>query len=457
MVKVGRYLSFFLVASIMIIFSISVYADDTSLGRMPEGVFPMQEEDIAMESEEIIVDLEKNHAECIFEFHNTGEAKTVLMGFPGKCVETADSELTHDVNLEIRNFKTVVKNKELKVTHQKAAVPESEDYSNALRYSEYFTFNVAFKADERVIVRNTYDFTPTYDSCGNIFSGYILKTGAMWKGVIGSAKVVFKLGKIQPYQLEDIKPGGFKFDGNNLVWQRKDFEPKYDLWLYYNTYRYGEEYLKDASKDEKAKIEQKVDTYTRVKKLAEERNVDALAKLYKNAQNENELILSLYIAEFLPADKLSMGDQKLGEIIVEKQNDEYYVYYDGADQENAHVQLTIDHIENGNKITDIQVENASCYIKFLPGINYTITCKQTDWLDQTKIKTIEFKVPEDSTVALPSQRKSEITPVNPPEDRSILHKSRNKTKIVVWMLLSGIFFILLIMMPIVISRKIRKM
>lgn len=153
---------------------ISIYADDGSIGRIPDGVFPMQENDVKMESEEITVDLDKNSVECIFTFHNTGKSKNVYMGFPGKLDKTMGGDLTKDVDLELGNFKTFINGKEMPVTRQKGVQNYNTETSNALHYSEWFTFTVPFKADETVTIRNTYDYCPSYDSIGDVFTGYVI-------------------------------------------------------------------------------------------------------------------------------------------------------------------------------------------------------------------------------------------------------------------------------------------
>jgi len=277
----------------------SVYADDTSLGRTPEGVFPLQENAVIMESEQITVDLSKNSVECIFVFHNTGKSKSVYMGFPGKIYNDADDDLTRDVNLELNNFKTFIGAKELSVTRKKS-IPNTAADSGKLNYSEYFTFTVPFKADEKVTVRNTYNFTPTYDSSGNVFSGYVLKTGALWKGLIGSAKVTFKLGNIQPYQIEALQPQGFRFEGGDLIWEQKNFEPDYDLVVDYNTYHYSKEFLKGeyATEDQITEITQKINNYYRVKNFAMRGRFIDLFWQYFEAVNKEDDILALYIRSF---------------------------------------------------------------------------------------------------------------------------------------------------------------
>lgn len=375
-----------------------IYADDTNLGRTPDGVFPLQENDVIMEAEEITVDLEKNSVECIFVFHNTGNKKSVYMGFPGQ-LEGLNHENINVVDLQIRNFKTFINGKKLPVTREKSIKKDTLEHLNMQEYSEFFTFTVPFEADERITIRNTYDFSPTYDSIGNVYSGYVLETGAMWKGTIGSAKVTFKLGNIKPYQIEKLNIGGFRFEGNTLVWERKDFEPKYNLQVTYNTYRYNSESLSNLTDDvDKLKLEinQKISRYNKVKELANKGQTDKLISEYNNAVKEYNSILALYIASFIPSDKINKEDTNIESIEVQKMYDYYSVQGKILGDELVNTQLTISHEENGNKIIDLSHSGiTSCYIgDFISGIEYTITLTLTDWLDRTKQKTIKYKVPQ---------------------------------------------------------------
>jgi hypothetical protein len=281
-------------------YSSLVYADDTSLGRTPEGVFPIKESDVVMEAEDITVDLEKNTVECSFLFHNTGKSKNVYMGFPGKVYNQEDG-LTDVANLELSNFKTFVKGKELAVKHEKAD-RDNTVKTNELIYSEYFTFTVPFNADEKINVKNTYKFTPSNNSIGQVFSGYVLKTGAMWKGKIGTAKITFKLGNIKPYEIEELQPEGFKFAKDTLVWERSNIEPDYDLRICYNIYLYRAKdlsFMTDDVKKLNEEIQQKKDSYNNIKKLAEKNAVEQLQTLYSESLNGNDPILPLYIKSYL--------------------------------------------------------------------------------------------------------------------------------------------------------------
>ncbi|QNU68144.1 hypothetical protein EHE19_006860 [Ruminiclostridium herbifermentans] len=373
-----------------------IYADDTNLGRTPDGVFPLQENDVIMEAEEITVDLEKNSVECIFVFHNTGKKKNVYMGFPGQL--GLKYENINAVDLKIRNFKTYIKGKEVPVTHEKSIKKDTLERLNMQDYNEFFTFTVPFEADERITIRNTYNFMPTYDSIGNVYSGYVLETGAMWKGTIGSAKVIFKLGNIKPYQIEKLNIGGFRFEGNTLVWERKDFEPKYNLQVTYNTYRYSPDFYLSSDETTKREAYLKKNSYDIVEQLARKNDTDELISLYNKAVHEYNSILALYIASFLPDNKIVKEDTNIDNIVVRKMNDYYAIECNIIGEEPLHTQLTISHTENGNTIEDFSeslMHSYSYYYRyFVPGTEYTITCKLIDWLDREKQKTIKFKVPE---------------------------------------------------------------
>lgn len=116
-----------LIAMLTVIFASgacpSVYADDGSLGRIPEGVYPMQDDDVEMESEEIVVDLGNGKAECTFLFHNTGSEKEVLMGFPGKLDKDWGGELTDEIRLSLSNFTAYADGNELVVLSDAGVLP----------------------------------------------------------------------------------------------------------------------------------------------------------------------------------------------------------------------------------------------------------------------------------------------------------------------------------------------
>lgn len=408
--KIHDLLKFNVVLLMVLVSTILCYsnvnADDTNLGRTPDGVFPFQENDIVMEAEDITVDLDKNTVECIFVFHNTGKDKDILMGFPGKIRVNEYDDVFNAGDLEIKNFKTYIKGKELPVSREKSLKKDELEHLNMQDYSEFFTFTVPFKADEKITIRNTYDFVPTYDSLGSVYCGYILETGAMWKGNIGSAKVTFKLGKIKPYHLEKLNPGGFKFEGNNIVWTRNNFEPTYNLQLTYNGYRFNSEYLTELAESDnnlRLNLIQKMDNYNKVKKLADEGKTKELISLYNKAIKENDSIMALYIASFVPSNKIVKQDTKFGNLEVKKSeyDENYYIVNcNTLGEEPVSRHITISHIENGKVINDVSetVLYGFGTSDLIPGVEYNITFSITDWLGKTQSKTMKYEVPKQSAI-----------------------------------------------------------
>ena len=441
----------------------SVYADDGSLGRTPDGVFPMQENDVIMESEEITVDLEKNSVECIFVFYNSGKSKNVLMGFPGRLDKSLGGELTEDINLELQLFKAFVKGQELPVTREKSVQPDNTGTSNVSIYSEWFTFTVPFKADERVTVRNTYDFRPTYISNGDVLTGYVLQTGALWKEPIGSAKVTFKLGKIQPYQIERLRPGGFKFIEDKLVWERNDFEPLYDLQVDYNTWLYSNEFLKETTSDEAAKIKQKIESYNKVKELEKKDGIDEMLAAYDLATEERYPVLGQYIKSFLPVSKIPDEIPDVRDISILNENDSYNISCDITGLYTASIKLRISHIESGKEIVDGEFDTSSCIIGLIPGTEYNISCTLRDWMDRTDQKAIKYKVPEQPSVSTSDPTQPSVLDEVPVPtvlvsqsrslDEPVKNARSNDLNLVIWGVSGFILFELLVISATILHKK----
>ncbi|HWI64610.1 MAG TPA: hypothetical protein VNT75_22495, partial [Symbiobacteriaceae bacterium] len=151
-------------------------ADDGSLGRSGETVFPMGEPTVRMEAEEVLlrIDPERTAVSLSFTFANSGPAKQVLMGFP---LQQTFEGRGHP---ELNEFTTRVDG---------TAVPVVTEKASAGEYPGWITWPVAFGANQTVTVTNSYWGTNTYWSNGDTLAGYILKTGAVWNGTIGRARV----------------------------------------------------------------------------------------------------------------------------------------------------------------------------------------------------------------------------------------------------------------------------
>ncbi|HOQ00374.1 MAG TPA: hypothetical protein PK604_06000 [Acetivibrio clariflavus] len=102
-------------------FFTATYTDDCIVGRTPDGVYPMEEKDIVMVSEDIYYEVEKGFVECNFVFKNTGKAKDVLMGFPAKMESDSDNAI--EERLYFKDFKTYLDDTEIPVNTEKGKNP----------------------------------------------------------------------------------------------------------------------------------------------------------------------------------------------------------------------------------------------------------------------------------------------------------------------------------------------
>lgn len=235
------------IAAILIImcmfFNFICLADDTSLGRTPEGVYPMNNSDIEMVDELINVYLEEGRVECTFTFKNTGEENTVLMGFPATLdknyVENSPGPKEGAV---IKNFTAFDGEKELQVKLEnevKVDLKSDEEVNHRKRfYDKWYTFETSFKAEETKIIKNTYEYTASICAVGPglIRTGYVLDTGAAWKKNIGHAKVIFHLKDIPFTRIHSFFPFDMEaltLEKDKLIFEESDFEPDFNLELEY--------------------------------------------------------------------------------------------------------------------------------------------------------------------------------------------------------------------------------
>lgn len=237
----------------------SIFSNDAIMGRTPEGVYLMTNDQIAMTSEDIKIYPLKGFAECTFEFINYGEATEVMMGFPAVMKEDLVDPVMQDMErVTLKDFTASDESGSIEVTLEKAT-PKYDD-SN---YSLWYTFKVKFKKGEKKVIRNTYSFENTYFSTGEILTGYIIDTGAGWKDNIGHAKVTFYIPGVKPYEITSLRGDPYFSLGDGVViWERYDFEPARNIEMLINT-NFSEEHInsindrqyKNLLLDQKRKLE----------------------------------------------------------------------------------------------------------------------------------------------------------------------------------------------------------
>jgi hypothetical protein len=202
-------------------------ADDASLGRSGETVFPIGEPSVRMADETVLLTIgrEKTAVDLTFTFANDGPARDVLMGFP------LEQRNEGPADLVLHDFKTWVDGTPATVAQQ-AGAPAG---SGALtQYPGWMTWSVPFAAGQTRTVTNSYWGKNMFWSNGDATAGYILKTGATWQGPIGHALVKANLVDLLPSDLFRIEPATYRWEGGQLVWEWRDVEPTRDIAVYWN-------------------------------------------------------------------------------------------------------------------------------------------------------------------------------------------------------------------------------
>jgi hypothetical protein len=375
-----------ILASVIFFNANTVLADDTAMGRMPEGVYSINDNDIVMVSEDIYVDVKNGKAKCIFEFKNTGKAKNVLMGFPA---EMKDYEQPI-MDLSVRNFKVFINKFEIPVQLEKNIKPSSMKEEELFRYDSWHTFNVPFDENETKIVENTYTFKSSVCSVGpgQVRTGYILETGANWKGNIGRARVYFDMGDIRFTNIETLIPEDmecFKFDGDNLVFEKKDFEPNFNLEINYYLYQKDIKFNDDEYGRQLKKVqEEQENRYADIKSFIKNTKPEEILEKFKETYKDGQNIEINYLYSVLPKEY---------RIESKPQIEELKIYYKQIRDENTSNKAkeskeTINNKQddtqlNPNKVSD---KNNKIFIMYVAAIVTIIIGVVTIYIRKTKRK-----------------------------------------------------------------------
>jgi len=229
---------------ILAILTVSVSANDGVMGRNGESVYLMDDSDVSMVSEDIVLTYPGRSipsVECTFIFTNTGEAKTVLMGFPAMVKYDPHDLLNDPENLRLTDFTAFRNGIPVEVKELDGA-----DIDNGYPYyTSWYVFEVTFDAGETLTMTHSYNLHLGGDSGGNIFMGYVLETGSSWKGDIEHSRVTFDISVFNAYAVQDILDTGFSpfryplssltYEEGKIIFDRRNFVPRHNiaLWLSY--------------------------------------------------------------------------------------------------------------------------------------------------------------------------------------------------------------------------------
>ena len=207
----------------------SALADDGSMETVGGAVRLMKDHGgIRMVSEVVRarVSLDRVDVDCMFVMKNEGPTDTVLVGFPDGSTETYG----HEHQLE--DFRSWVDGVE--ATCDRVAGADS---------SYWWTKRVVFPRKAMLRIRNCYTVSPSWlpnlaepQPAGHGGFGYVLWTGASWKGTIGLAEIVATVDGIPLEWITGTSPEALRA-GRTFRWAFRDFEPgssggpeRVDLW-----------------------------------------------------------------------------------------------------------------------------------------------------------------------------------------------------------------------------------
>lgn len=211
----------------------NAWSDDSVVGGNGINVFPVASTDIRLVSETINLRYDKNkgfyawQVDVTLNFQNFGPDTVVQIGFP------FDESLTGEDEEELEpdpGFITYVDGTKVPVTYKKGIKnPALKD----INYPHIFTSDIAFKKDEKKSIRHTYAVGGTTVSMGEMEFRYILKTGALWKGVIERVDVLLSTSARDLADLQYISPPPQKAErkGKDIIlsWTLLNIKPDSDI------------------------------------------------------------------------------------------------------------------------------------------------------------------------------------------------------------------------------------
>ncbi len=208
------------------------FADDSVYEGDGFHVYPVQNSAVQLVAETIVInDLGRRPGQGRFTvdvnmtFKNQGAETTIQMGFP---------VVTNDYDDEIdTHFRTWVNGQEVKIEKKRGVPhPQIKNYS----FSELvYAYTVSFKSGETKKIKHSYDVGGSFDSMGGWQFQYVLRTGALWAGVIEDFSLIYRaninsvkdlIGSI-PREQKAIVDG----DEFRLLWTIKNFKPQSDFKL----------------------------------------------------------------------------------------------------------------------------------------------------------------------------------------------------------------------------------
>lgn len=185
-----------------------------TFGGSGQVVYPLNSNDIELSSEQIYITMDRLtlNVDCYFHLTNFGSAQEVQIGFPDNRSifgEDIQSITVRDLN-----------------TGEQPGVTRKD----AKEYEKVYVWKTTFKSGETKPLNVKYTFGFSEASGDPYLSfGYILRTGAQWKGVIKKADFYIIFDKEIPHPCILAKPHDYLYTKKGLEWHYSNLEPGFDL------------------------------------------------------------------------------------------------------------------------------------------------------------------------------------------------------------------------------------
>lgn len=201
------------------------FSNDAPVKSVGKTIQPLNNVPVQMVSEEVNIFLTSTRANvlCLFTLRNEGKPDTIEVGFPrgweGDLIEFT------------------AKNARVKGTYPVETMAEKPSYGeyNGEKLPWWKVFKVPFESTgQTVVIENYYNtFLLPWGKYpfpwNDLLFTYIMKTGALWKGPIETAKITVRLINIPFNQLVKVSPEGYTREGNRITWEFRNFKPAQNI------------------------------------------------------------------------------------------------------------------------------------------------------------------------------------------------------------------------------------
>lgn len=216
-------------------------ADDGAFDGDGANVYPIKNSDIQMVSETILMRFDENKlrwfVDVTMNFHNHGPETAIQMGFPFTEPYSPDGDEGDGVSGQKKkgpayNFRSYVNGTEVKTTTKKGTL--NPKLPNDL-FTQVMTFVVRFDVGEDKVIRHTYQIGGESSSDRTQIVKYILRTGALWRGVIESCQIKVEMPEKAAQRFHIVSPKEHQAIRNEgvieLTWDFKNLKPYFDIRL----------------------------------------------------------------------------------------------------------------------------------------------------------------------------------------------------------------------------------